>query len=166
MVTAQASDDLDLIRTGLAPTPQSRRVIVVGAGMAGLVAAYELQRAGHDPLILEGRQRVGGRLYTLREPFTDGLYAELGGMRIPRSHGLTMAYIEKFGLRVTPFTMDNPNAYYHIGGRTLRIAEANANPGLLGFDTAAHEQGQTAGRLWEKALKRGRGGLGRHRRPI
>lgn len=153
MVTAQSQADLDLIRTGLPATARPHKVIVVGAGMAGLVAAHELQRAGHDPLILEGRHRVGGRLYTLREPFSDGLYAEVGGMRIPRSHGLTMAYIEKFGLRVTPFTMDNPNAYYHIGGRTLRIAEANANPSLLGFDTAAHEQGQTAGRLWEKALQ-------------
>lgn len=153
MVLTQSQADLDLIRTGLTPTHQPKKVIIVGAGMAGLVAAYELQRAGHEPLILEGRQRVGGRLYTLREPFTEGLYAEVGGMRIPRSHALTMAYIEKFGLRVAPFTMDNPQAYYHIGGRKLRIAEANANPEVLGFDTAAHEQGQTAGRLWEKALK-------------
>lgn len=153
MVLTQSRADLDMIRTGLTPTHPPKKVIVVGAGMAGLVAAYELQRAGHEPLILEGRQRVGGRLYTLREPFTEGLYAEVGGMRIPRSHALTMAYIEKFGLRVAPFTMDNPRAYYHIGGRKLRIAEANANPGVLGFDTAAHEQGQTAARLWEKALK-------------
>ncbi len=152
MVSAQSQADLDLIRDGLPRAERPKKVIVVGAGMAGLVAAYELQRAGHDPLILEARQRVGGRIYTLREPFTEGLYAEVGAMRLPRSHGLTTAYVEKFGLRVTPFTMDNPQAFYHIGGRKMRIAEANADPQRLGFEVAEHERGQTAGKLWESAL--------------
>ena len=56
----------------------AKRVVIVGAGMAGLVAAWELLRAGHDPVVLEARARVGGRIHTLREPFTDGLYAEVG----------------------------------------------------------------------------------------
>jgi monoamine oxidase len=47
-----------------------KKIIVVGAGMAGLAAAYELLCAGHDPLILEAQQRVGGRVYTLREPLS------------------------------------------------------------------------------------------------
>jgi monoamine oxidase len=145
---------LSLIHSGLQPkASRPKKVVIVGAGMAGLVAAYELQRAGHAPLVLEAQQRVGGRVYTLREPFADGLYAEVGAMRIPRSHELTLAYIEKFGLRVQPFTMDNPQAYYYIGGRKMRIAEANADPGLLGFDVADHERGQTAAQLWEKALR-------------
>ena len=60
-----------VIRGGLpAGQPARQRVIIVGAGMAGLVAAYELLRAGHDPLVLEAQQRVGGRILTLREPFT------------------------------------------------------------------------------------------------
>jgi monoamine oxidase len=46
--------------------------------MAGLVAAWELARAGHEPVVLEARARVGGRVHTLREPFTDGLYADVG----------------------------------------------------------------------------------------
>ena len=45
----------------------AKRVIIIGAGMAGLVAGYELARAGHDPLILEAQNRVGGRVYTLRK---------------------------------------------------------------------------------------------------
>jgi monoamine oxidase len=57
--------------------PQSsgprKKVIIIGAGMAGLVAAYELLKAGHEPIILEAQQRVGGRVQTLREPFTHGL---------------------------------------------------------------------------------------------
>lgn len=147
----------DAIRMGIGKqfklTGQPKKVIIVGAGVAGLVAGYELKRAGHTPIILEAQQRVGGRLYTLRDPFTDGLYAEVGGMRIPRAHTLTVKYIEKFGLKTNDFTMDNPNAYFYIGGRKMRIAEATANPSLLGFDVSAREKGQTAGQMWLKAIQ-------------
>src|SRR5512139_2157339 len=85
-----------------------KRVIVVGAGLAGLSAAYELLQAGHEPLLLEAQHRVGGRVYTMREPFSRGLYGEAGAMRIPRSHQLTMAYIEKSGLQTCEFPMGNP----------------------------------------------------------
>ena len=101
------------------------------------MAGYELKRAGHTPIILEAQQRVGGRLYTLRDPFTEGLYAEVGGMRIPRAHTLTVKYIEKFGLKTNDFTMDNPNAYFYIGGRKMRIAEGTTDPSLLGFEVSA-----------------------------
>lgn len=55
-----------------------RRVIVVGAGLAGLAAAFELTEAGHEVTVLEAQTRVGGRVHTLRDPFVDGLYAEEG----------------------------------------------------------------------------------------
>ncbi|MEO8285719.1 MAG: flavin monoamine oxidase family protein [Chloroflexota bacterium] len=129
-----------------------KRVIVVGAGMAGLTAAYELQRAGHDPVIIEAQQRVGGRVYTLREPFTHGLYAEAGAMRIPRAHDLTMAYIEKFNLGYSPFTMGNPNAFYYVNGKLHRIRDTDADPSLLGFDVPEHERGKTANQLWAEAI--------------
>jgi len=125
----------------------------VGAGMAGLTAAYELLRAGHEPLILEAQHRVGGRVLTLREPFAPGLYADAGAMRIPRKHTLTLAYIDKFGLRVLPFTMSNPQAYYYFNGRKLRQAEGDAAPELLGFQVAPHERGKTAAQLWQAALR-------------
>jgi monoamine oxidase len=119
-------------------TEAPKRVIVVGAGMAGLVAALELQAAGHDPVILEAQGRVGGRILTLREPFTDGLYAEAGAMRIPRSHELTMAYVERFGLRVFPFTMGNPKGYYYLHGQQYRIGAVETNPALLDLPLAAN----------------------------
>ena len=50
-------------------------MIIVGAGISGLVAGYELSRAGHDVTILEARNRVGGRVFTLRTPFSDGHFA-------------------------------------------------------------------------------------------
>ena len=53
---------------GLDPRPQpAKRVIVIGGGLAGLVAAFELRRQGHEPLVLEAQNRVGGRIYTLRD---------------------------------------------------------------------------------------------------
>ncbi len=151
--TPTSSPWLSIIQSGLKPrTAHPQKVVIVGAGMAGLVAAHELLRAGHEPFLLEAQARVGGRVYTLREPFTHGQYAEAGAMRIPRAHDLTMAYVEKFGLRVTPFTMGNPEAYYHLHGNKVRIREATENSDRLGFRLAEGERGKTAGQLWEEAL--------------
>lgn len=146
-------DYLSLVRGGLARTPNPKRIVVVGAGMAGLVAAYELSRAGHDPIVIEAQQRVGGRIQTLREPFSPGLYGEAGAMRLPKSHALTMAYVDKFGLETYPFTMGNPNAFVYMNGQKIRASEFHDNPAILGFDVAENERGKTAGELWEKALE-------------
>ncbi|MBI5301851.1 MAG: flavin monoamine oxidase family protein [Chloroflexi bacterium] len=154
MQPTDTRDYLAIIQNGLMPmATRPQKVVIVGAGMAGLTAAYELQRAGHEPLVLEAQPRVGGRIYTLREPFSDGLYAEAGAMRIPRVHDLTMAYIEKFQLEYSPFTMGNANAYYFINGRRTRVSEAKANPDGLGFAVAAHERGKSYAQLWEEAIQ-------------
>ena len=59
-------------------TQKPKKVIVVGAGMAGLVAAFELAQVGHNVMVLESQTRVGGRVYTLGEKdgFAKGLHAE------------------------------------------------------------------------------------------
>ena len=54
-------------------------VVVIGAGLAGLTAARDLQAAGHSVVVLEARDRVGGRL--LNHTFEDGTIVELGGQR-------------------------------------------------------------------------------------
>src|SRR5688572_32214201 len=74
-----------------------KRVLVIGAGLSGLVAAYELSKAGHAVTVLEAQHRVGGRVLTLREPWADGLYVEAGAARIPDNHDLTLGYVQKFG---------------------------------------------------------------------
>ena len=76
-----------------------REVLVLGAGMAGLAAAYELQRRGHRVSVLEGSHRIGGRVLTHR--FADGSHVELGAMRVPGSHDYTRHYIDVVGLTGT-----------------------------------------------------------------
>jgi monoamine oxidase len=149
-------DYLGVIRNGIRSgfkEGKPKKVVIVGAGVAGLVAGYELKRAGHNPVILEAQQRVGGRVYTLRQPFMEGLYADVGAMRIPRAHLLTLEYIAKWGLKTNDFTMDNPNAYFYFGGQKIRIADGNTSPDLLGFDVSDQERNHTAGTLWLKAIQ-------------
>lgn len=140
-------------REGLTPRSQpAKQVVVIGAGMAGLVAARELLRQGHDPLILEARSRVGGRVHTLRD-FAPGLYAEAGAMRIPRVHELTLEYCRVLGLELRPFVMGNPNTLVSIGGGRLKLEEASRKPDLLPFELAAHERGRTYEELWDEATR-------------
>ena len=73
-------------------------------------------------------------MLTLRDPFAPGLWAEAGAMRIPRSHLLTMALVERYGLVAHPFTMDNPQAYCFFGGRRVRHRELAGDPAALGFE--------------------------------
>src|SRR5215216_4772913 len=82
--------------------PQPQKILVLGAGMAGLAAAFELVEQGHDVTILEARTRPGGRVLTLREPFADGLYAEAGAMQIFDTHTRAQRYIRQFGLEIDP----------------------------------------------------------------
>ena len=88
----------------------AKKVLILGAGMAGLVAAYELSKLGHDVTLLEARTRPGGRVLTLREPFSDGLFAEAGAARIPANHELTLKYIKEFNLELEPFYPRNLSA--------------------------------------------------------
>lgn len=79
-----------------------KRVVILGAGLAGMVAAYELSQLGHNVTILEARMRSGGRVHTLREPFSDGLFAEAGAARIPDDHDLTHKYLKLFDVPLEP----------------------------------------------------------------
>ena len=54
----------------------NKKVIIIGAGISGLVAGYELTIAGHNVTILESRDRIGGRVLTIRSPFSNNHYVE------------------------------------------------------------------------------------------
>ncbi len=117
------ADYLSMITHGLGPTEAPQRVGVLGGGMAGLAAADVLMRSGHDVTVLEAQGRPGGRVQTLREPFSHGLFAEAGAMRIPRVHHLTLAYVERFGLPTIPFTMENPACYVRLFNQQKRASD-------------------------------------------
>jgi NADPH-dependent glutamate synthase beta subunit-like oxidoreductase len=55
-----------------------KRIAIIGAGMAGLVCAWLLKKAGHSVDVFEAKKTVGGRVRTLRERFSSGFYAEAG----------------------------------------------------------------------------------------
>lgn len=112
-------------------------VLVVGAGMAGLVAAYELERRGCRVEVLEGSHRVGGRVHTHRfGPGPGAPAVELGAMRIPTHHRRTLEYIRLLGLEgeLRPFTtlLSEENAYLRTAGGFVRIRDA-ARPLCEGF---------------------------------
>lgn len=94
---------LHIINVGLVKTKRPKRIIIAGAGISGLVAASLLKEAGHTITIVEANNRIGGRIYTIREPFSAGLYFNAGPMRIPETHELTLAYIRKFKLPLNLF---------------------------------------------------------------
>ncbi len=137
---------------GLEPISQEpKQVVVIGGGMAGMVAAFELLRQGHVPLVLEAQGRVGGRVWTCRD-FAPGLYAEFGAMRIPLVHDLTLEYCRLFGLELRPFVMGNPNCLVYMGGVRMTAEEAEREPSRLPFELADHEVGRSATVMWEEAI--------------
>ena len=121
--TAFASllSDVSAIDRSLDRTTEPKRVLVIGAGLAGLMAAYELTQAGHDVTILEARTRAGGRVYTLREPFSDGLYVDAGASQIPANHYLTLKYVRLFGLELDPAKPSDQASVRFIGGKRWTV---------------------------------------------
>ncbi|WP_248958681.1 flavin monoamine oxidase family protein [Sphaerisporangium perillae] len=94
-----------LIDKGLPKTRSPKKVLIVGAGISGLVAATLLKQAGHQVTVIEANgNRIGGRIKTFQTGFADpAQYAEAGAMRIPGFHPLTLALIDKLGIPRRPF---------------------------------------------------------------
>jgi monoamine oxidase len=124
-----------------------KKVVIVGAGIAGLVSAFELMEAGHDVILLEARMRPGGRVYTLREPFADGLYAEAGAIDFGDAYPIIMRFIRLFELPAVDVPASPKTITYARGHRY--VTAQNQEPDWPYLLPAAERQlGRTG--IWNK----------------
>src|SRR5450631_696637 len=125
--------------------PRGASMLILGAGMAGMTAAYELRNAGYQVQLLEYNARAGGRNWTLRGgdrytelgghtqqcEFDKDLYINPGPWRIPYHHHGMMHYAKRLGIPLEPFFQVNYNAYLHssqaFGGKPQRFREVKAD---------------------------------------
>ncbi|HEY2675319.1 MAG TPA: flavin monoamine oxidase family protein [Steroidobacteraceae bacterium] len=129
----------------LKTAPKGASVVILGAGLAGMTAAYELRNAGYQVQILEYNNRAGGRNWTLRGgdrytelggftqqcEFDQDLYINPGPWRIPYHHHGMMHYAKVLRVPLEPFFQVNYNAYLHspraFGGKPQRYREVKAD---------------------------------------
>ncbi|MBC7922943.1 MAG: flavin monoamine oxidase family protein [Ferruginibacter sp.] len=122
-----------------------KKVIILGAGLTGLAAAYELGKLGYDCTVLEARDRSGGRIWTVRNGtretevggseqvarFDEGQYFNAGATRIPHHHQSVISYCRELGVPLETFNNVNEAAYLYgeglgkgkLNGQRLRVRE-------------------------------------------
>ena len=130
-----------LVLDGRAPMGR-RRVVVLGAGVAGMSVGYELGKLGYECTILEVRSRPGGRNWTVRGGvgesemgreaqacrFDDGLFMNAGPMRISHNHETTLSYCRELEVPLVPFINVNEACYvYRPGFPRMRLREVQAD---------------------------------------
>ena len=146
----------------VAPARPGTHIVILGAGMAGLVSAWELEQAGYQVTLLEARDRVGGRNWSVRAgtriemtdgsvqtcAFTDGEYFNAGPARLPSHHQALLGYCRQFGVELETEVNMSRSAFMCSpgvhGGQPFRIRQAMS-------DTRGH-----LSELLAKAIKRGR----------
>jgi monoamine oxidase len=127
---------------------RNKQIIILGAGLAGMAAAYELGKLGYDCTLLEARNRAGGRVWTLRGGtteteiggekqtchFDDGQYLNAGAARIPHHHQLTIQYCRELKVPLEIFGNFNEAGYYYsenqggnLANQRLRAREIHAD---------------------------------------
>jgi monoamine oxidase len=130
-------------------TSRETRVLVLGAGLSGMAAAWELGKLGHDVRVLEARDRVGGVSHTIRRgteetettgvhqvcEFDEGLYFNSGPWRIPNTHSAVLGYCRELGVPLQVFINEHDDAilYYEgeeygsLSGKRVRLREVKAD---------------------------------------
>ncbi len=129
----------------LGAAPKGASVLILGAGIAGMVAAFELRKAGYAVQVLEYNARAGGRNWTLRGGdtytemggetqtcgFDQGLYINPGPWRLPYHHRGILGYCKQLGVALEPFIQINYNAFMHshraFGGKPQRYRTVRAD---------------------------------------
>lgn len=162
MLQPAPASALDLPANGKKSDGKGRKVIVLGAGLAGMTTAYELGKLGYDCTVLEARSRSGGRVWTVRGgtketelaggtpqtcSFENGLYFNGGAARIPHHHQITLQYCRELGVPLEIFNGANESAYLYNDGGTGDLANRRMRISDYHFDM----RGYTA-ELLAKAL--------------
>lgn len=125
--------------------PAGASIVILGAGLGGLTAAYELRKAGYKVTVLEFQNRGGGRSWTLNAgdkytelgggevtcDFKKGNYFNGGPWRLPVHHYAVFHYCKKFGVALQPFIQTNDRAYLHrtthFNGAPQRLGEVQSD---------------------------------------
>jgi monoamine oxidase len=128
---------LDMLKAApVNPIPQGvngkgKKVVILGAGLAGMASAYELTKLGYQCTLLEARDRVGGRVFSVRKGstneeitngkiiagFDEGLYYNAGPSRIPHHHTVTLHYCKELGVPLEVYNNANEAAYFFSEGK-------------------------------------------------
>ena len=127
--TVAVSSALTLAGCGVSvsgPVDDDDTVVIVGAGIAGLTAAWRLRQAGVKVRVFEAQGRIGGRMFSLRDQFPDGQVVELGGELINTDHVNIRRLAEEFDIALNDLHTDDPDlvdGVYFFEGRLLSDAE-------------------------------------------
>jgi monoamine oxidase len=116
------------LRTANAAT--APRIAIVGAGLAGLTAAYDLKNAGYSAQVYEAAERIGGRCWTLRGAFADGQIVEHGGELIDQGHSAVRQLAKSLGLKLDNLLQAEKNGtepFYYFDGVPYTYAQAAAD---------------------------------------
>jgi monoamine oxidase len=118
------------------PLPVDAKIAIVGAGLAGLACAYELQKKGIKATLYEASNRIGGRCYSLND-FFSGQVAERGGELIDNSHKTILGYAQEFKLELEDLSKQSGEVVYHFDGQ--RYTESVIVDELRDFVTVIRE---------------------------
>lgn len=127
-------------RPELTGKPAKNKVIVLGAGVSGLVTAYELGKLGYDVRVIEARERVGGLNWSVRKGtehqeigatekqvcnFDEGMYVNVGPWRIPYTHTGVLNYCREVGVPIEIFVNEAENSYFFYEARSTAHSPGN-----------------------------------------
>ena len=135
------------------------RIVVVGAGLAGLTCAYRLKQAGYAAQVYEASDRVGGRCWTIRGAFADGQIAEHGGELIDQGHTEVRHLANELGLTLDNLLAAQPNGtedFFLFDGQRYPFAQATSDLKAIWQQIHSDASAASYPTLYTSSTQRGR----------